>query len=84
MNIASLIEGVTGLFVLWKYWSILVIIFGSVDDALYPVASQFPQFMGWYPNFVLCINYIPQLLVVIVIAHMFMDNSVFMRLTNQR
>jgi len=82
MNVASIIEGVTTIFLTWKFWSILVILIGNIDEALYPIASQFPQYMGWYPNFILCINYIPHLIIIIAVAHMFMDNSVFMRITN--
>jgi len=59
-KLTIVLKGVTMLFVVWFMWyAVIGTVIGPLDNALYPLASQFPEFMEWYPFMSSVVNYAP-------------------------
>ena len=59
-KITVILKGVTMLFVVWFVWyAVIGAVIGPLDNALFPLASQYPEFMGWYPFMSSVVNYAP-------------------------
>ena len=54
------VKGIFMLFTVWLTWyAIIGSLVGPLDDAFYPMASQYPDFMAWYPIMSMLVNYSP-------------------------
>jgi hypothetical protein len=66
-----ILYGTVSLFTIWVIWyAVIGSVIGPLDRALYPMACQFPELMGWYPIMSSCINYAPVVVSFAVIMWM--------------